>query len=54
MGPELHPKQELGEVGLSFTLRVHVPSNWVLKALRIIVIILQILGEYLNIGYLDP
>ena len=35
------------------TLRVHVPNNWVLRVL-VIVIVVQVLGKYMIIGYLDP
>ena len=35
------------------TLRVHVPNNLVLTVL-VIVIIEQVLGKYMIIGYLDP
>ena len=35
------------------SLRVHVPNNWVLRAL-VIVIIVQVLGKYMIIRYLDP
>ena len=34
-------------------LKVHVPNNWVLRVL-VIVIIVQVLGNYMIIGYLDP
>ena len=39
--------------GVDVTLRVHVPNIWVLRVL-VIVIIVQVLGKYMNIGYLDP
>ena len=35
------------------TLRVHVPNNWVL-GFWVIVIIVQALGKYMIIRYLDP
>ena len=35
------------------TLRVHVPNNWVLRIL-VIVIIVQVLGKYMTNRYLDP
>ena len=35
------------------TLTVHVPNNWVLRVL-VIVIIVQVLGKYMIIRYLDP
>ena len=35
------------------TLRVHVPNNWVLRALEILIIV-QVLGKYMIIRYLDP
>ena len=34
-------------------LRVHVPTNWILRVL-VIVIIVQVLGKYMSIRYLDP
>ena len=34
-------------------LRVHVPHNWVLR-IWVIVIIVQVWGKYMIIGYLDP
>ena len=34
-------------------LRVHVPNNWVLGVL-VLVIVVQALGKYMNIRYLDP
>ena len=37
----------------SLTLRVHVPNNWVLRVL-VIVVVVQILGKYMIIRYLDP
>ena len=37
--------------GLGF--RVQVPNNWVFGT-WVIVIIVQILGKYMIIGYLDP
>ena len=33
--------------------RVHVPNNWVLGS-QVIVIIVQVLGKYMTIRYLDP
>ena len=39
--------------GLWLTLRVHVPNIWVLRAL-VIVIVVQVWGRYMIIGYLDP
>ena len=33
--------------------RVRVPNNWLL-GIRVIVIIVQVLGKYMIIGYLDP
>ena len=33
--------------------RVHVPNNWVLRVL-VIVIIVQVWGKYMIIRYLDP
>ena len=38
---------------MSITLRVHVPNNWVLRVL-VIVIVVQVLGKYMIIRYLDP
>ena len=38
---------------LSFTLRVQVPNNEVL-GIWVIVIIVQVLGKYMIIRYLDP
>ena len=38
---------------LELTLRVHVPNNQVL-GFWVIVIIVQVLGKYMIIGYLDP
>ena len=35
------------------TLRVHVPNSWVLRVLAIVIIV-QVLGKYMIIGYLDP
>ena len=35
------------------TLRVHVPNNWVRRVV-VIVIIVQVLVEYMIIMYLDP
>ena len=35
------------------SLRVHVPNNWILRVL-VIVIIVQVLGKYMIIRYLDP
>ena len=35
------------------SLRVHVPNNWVLRVL-VIVIAVQVLGKYMIIRYLDP
>ena len=35
------------------TLRVQVPKNWVL-GIWVIVIIVQVLGKYMIIRYLDP
>ena len=40
-------------VGLGVALRVHVPSNWILRAL-VLVIIVPVLGKYMIIRYLDP
>ena len=37
----------------NMNLRVHVPNNWVL-GIWVIVIIVQVWGEYMIIGYLDP
>ena len=37
----------------SITQRVQVPNNWVL-GFWVIVIIVQVLGRYMIIGYLDP
>ena len=34
-------------------IRFHVPNNWVLRVL-VIVIIVQVLGKYRIIRYLDP
>ena len=39
--------------GFGVSLRVHVPNNWVLGIL-VIVILVQMLGKYMLIGYLDP
>ena len=38
---------------LRVTLRVHVPNTWVLGIL-VIVILVQVLGKYMIIGYMDP
>ena len=41
----------------SITLRVHVPNNWVLRVLVIVivaVIVVQVLGKYMITRYLDP
>ena len=35
------------------SLRVHVPNNWVL-GIWVIVIMVQVWGKYMIIGYLDP
>ena len=35
------------------TLRVHVPNNLVL-GLWVMMIIIEVLGKYVNIRYLDP
>ena len=35
------------------SLRVHVPNIWLLRVL-VIVIIVQVLGKYMIIEYLDP
>ena len=35
------------------TLRVHVPNYWVLRVLAIVIVV-QVLGKYMIIGYLDP
>ena len=35
------------------TLRVHVPNNWVPRVL-VMVIIVEVLGKYMIIEYLDP
>ena len=35
------------------SLRVHVPNNWILRVL-VMVIIVQVLGKYMIIRYLDP
>ena len=43
----------LGRLGSGFTQRVQVTNKWVL-GFWVIVIIEQILGNYLIIGYLDP
>ena len=37
----------------AITLRVHVPNNWVLRVF-VIAIIVQVLGKYRIIRYLDP
>ena len=37
--------------GLGF--RVHVPSNWVLRVL-VIVVLVQVLGKYMIVRYVDP
>ena len=39
--------------GFQPALRVHVPNNWVL-GIWVIVIMVQALGKYMIIGYLDP
>ena len=39
-------------VGMS--QRVHVPKNLVLHGFRVMVIIVQVLGKYMIIRYLDP
>ena len=39
--------------GLGFRFRVHVPNNLVL-GIWVIVIIVQVLGKYMIIRYLDP
>ena len=36
-----------------FPLRVKVPNNWVLRVL-VLVVIVQVLGKYMIIRYLDP
>ena len=36
------------------TQRVHVPNNLVLGSWVVVVITVQVWGEYLIIGYLDP
>ena len=38
---------------LTKTQRVHVPNNWVL-GIWVILIIVQVLGKYMIIRYLDP
>ena len=42
----------LGKVA-QVTQRVHVPNNWVL-GFWVVVIMVQVLGKYMTIGYLDP
>ena len=37
----------------SLALRVHVPNNWVL-GFWVVMVIVQVLGQYMIIGYLDP
>ena len=37
----------------SSALRVHVPNSWVPRVLQIVTIV-QVLGEYMIIRYLDP
>ena len=39
--------------GLAYTLRVRVPNNLVL-GLWVIISIVDVLGKYMNIRYLDP
>ena len=39
--------------GNYLALRVHVPNNWVLRVL-VIAIVVQVLGKYMTIRYLDP
>ena len=39
--------------GLGNHLRVHVPNNWVLGC-WVIGIVVQVLGKYMIIRYLDP
>ena len=41
----------LGFIG--FTLRVHVPNNWVL-GLGVVINIIQVMGKYMIVRYLDP
>ena len=43
----------LGPPALKPGQRVHVPNNWVLGGL-LIGIVIQVLGKYMIIGYLDP
>ena len=38
---------------MRFILRVHVLNNWVLRV-WVIVIVVQILGKYMDIRYLNP
>ena len=46
---------DLGLPQTSLSSRVHVPNNWVLRVLVIvIVIIIQVLGKDMFIRYLDP
>ena len=45
------PSRRHGYIGI--TQRVHVPNNLVL-GLWVIVIIAQVLGKYMMMGYLDP
>ena len=40
-------------LGIISTQRVHVPNNWVLGGL-LMGIVVQVLGKYMIIGYLDP
>ena len=51
--PTSQPIVVLGLGLLVVTLRVQVANNYVL-GFRVIVIVVQVLGEYMIIGYLDP
>ena len=42
-----------GHLGIQGALRVHVPNNWVL-GIWVIVILVQVLGKYMIVRYLDP
>ena len=38
---------------IALSIRVPVPNNWVLR-IWVIAIVVQVLGKYMIIGYLDP
>ena len=51
--PEVSEVLRDGSIQQAPTLRVHVPNNWVLRVWAIVIVV-QVLGKYMIIRYLDP